>query len=74
MTGGGENSHSFNSDDLSFLTSLADLAAEPFWKRHPKAVWRFFLAVAYRLSPWRRVLFAAPEARRRAIERAGRGP
>jgi len=49
-------------ETFRFLTrevSLADLAAEPFWKRHPKAVWRFFLAVAYRLSPWRRVLFAA---------------
>jgi hypothetical protein len=48
-------------ETFRFLTrevSLADLAAEPFWKRHPKALWRFFLAVAYRLSPWRRVLFA----------------
>ena len=49
-------------ETFRFLTrevSLADLAHEPFWKRHPKALWRFFLAVAYRLSPWRRVLFAA---------------
>jgi hypothetical protein len=48
-------------ETFRFLTrevSLADLASQPSWKRHPKALWRFFLAVAYRLSPWRRVLFA----------------
>ena len=27
-------------------------------RRHPRALWRFFLAVAFRLSPWRRVFFA----------------
>jgi sigma-B regulation protein RsbU (phosphoserine phosphatase) len=48
-------------ETFRFLTrevSVTDLAGEPFWKRHPKTLWRFFLAVAYRLSPWRRVLFA----------------
>jgi hypothetical protein len=48
-------------ETFRFLTrevSLADLERLPFWRRHPKALWRFFLAVAYRLSPWRRVLFA----------------
>ena len=31
----------------------------PWWRRYPRAAVRLFLAVAYRLSPWRRVLFAA---------------
>jgi hypothetical protein len=50
------------SDTFRFLTrevDLEDLAALPAYKRHPRALWRFFLAVSYRLSPWRRVLFAA---------------
>jgi hypothetical protein len=49
-------------ETFRFLTrevSLDDLERRPWWERHPKAAWRFFLAVAYRLSPWRRVLFAA---------------
>ena len=33
--------------------------ALPWYERHPRSLWRFFLAVAFRLSPWRRVLFAA---------------
>jgi hypothetical protein len=48
-------------ETFRFLTrevSLADLETRPAWKRHPIAAWRFFLAIAYRLSPWRRVLFA----------------
>jgi hypothetical protein len=48
-------------ETFRFLTrevSLEDLARRPWYERHPKAAWRFFLAVAYRLSPWRRVLFA----------------
>jgi hypothetical protein len=49
-------------DTFRFLTrevDLADLSTLPWYKRHPRALWRFFLAVSYRLSPWRRVLFAA---------------
>jgi hypothetical protein len=49
-------------DTFRFLTrevDLSDLSGLPWYKRHPRAVWRFFLAVSYRLSPWRRVLFAA---------------
>jgi sigma-B regulation protein RsbU (phosphoserine phosphatase) len=49
-------------DTFRFLTrevDLEDLAGLPAYKRHPRTLWRFFLAVAYRLSPWRRVLFAA---------------
>jgi sigma-B regulation protein RsbU (phosphoserine phosphatase) len=48
-------------ETFRFLTrevSLGDLDRLPGWKRHPESLWRFFLAVAYRLSPWRRVLFA----------------
>jgi len=49
-------------ETFSFLTrevDTSDLAALPWWRRHPRALVRFFLAVAYRLNPWRRVLFAA---------------
>ena len=49
-------------ETFRFLTrevSLGDLERLPVWQRHPQSLWRFFLAVAYRLSPWRRVLFAA---------------
>jgi sigma-B regulation protein RsbU (phosphoserine phosphatase) len=49
-------------ETFRFLTrevDLADLAGLPWWERHPRSLWRFFLAVAFRLSPWRRVLFAA---------------
>jgi hypothetical protein len=48
-------------ETFRFLTrevSVADLERLPWYERQPKALWRFFLAVAYRLSPWRRVLFA----------------
>ena len=48
-------------ETFRFLTrevSVSDLDRLPWYERHPKALWRFFLAVAYRLSPWRRVLFA----------------
>jgi serine phosphatase RsbU (regulator of sigma subunit) len=48
-------------ETFQFLTrevSVADLERLPWYERQPKALWRFFLAVAYRLSPWRRVLFA----------------
>ncbi|MGD8895960.1 MAG: PP2C family protein-serine/threonine phosphatase [Acidobacteriota bacterium] len=49
-------------DTFRFLTrevDLSDLSGLPAHKRHSRALWRFFLAVSYRLSPWRRVLFAA---------------
>ena len=48
-------------ETFRFLTrevNLDDLAARPWHERWPKSALRFFLAVAYRLSPWRRVLFA----------------
>jgi sigma-B regulation protein RsbU (phosphoserine phosphatase) len=49
-------------ETFQFLTrevSTDDLRRLPWYERQPKACWRFFLAVAFRLSPWRRVLFAA---------------
>lgn len=49
-------------DTFRFLTrgvDLEDLTALPWYRRHPRCVWRMFLGVSYRLSPWRRVLFAA---------------
>jgi sigma-B regulation protein RsbU (phosphoserine phosphatase) len=49
-------------ETFRFLTrevDLSDLAGLPWYQRHPRSAWRFFLAVAFRLSPWRRVLFAA---------------
>ena len=49
-------------ETFRFLTrevDTSDLGALPWWRRYPRAAVRFFLAVAYRLSPWRRVLFAA---------------
>src|SRR5262245_59669368 len=36
-----------------------DLRERPWYRRWPRACWRTFLAMAYRLSPWRRILFAA---------------
>lgn len=48
-------------ETFRFLTrevDVADLAGLPWHRRHPRSLWRFFLAVAFRLSPWRRVLFA----------------
>jgi sigma-B regulation protein RsbU (phosphoserine phosphatase) len=49
-------------DTFRFLArevDLEDLSGLPGYRRHPRALWRLFLAVSYRLSPWRRVLFAA---------------
>jgi serine phosphatase RsbU (regulator of sigma subunit) len=49
-------------ETFRFLTrevDVTDLAGLPWWERHPRAFWRFFLAVSFRLSPWRRVFFAA---------------
>jgi serine phosphatase RsbU (regulator of sigma subunit) len=49
-------------ETFRFLTRevrLDDLQRLPWYERRSKALWRFFLAVAHRLSPWRRVLFAA---------------
>ena len=49
-------------ETFSFLTrevDTSDLHGLSWWRRNPRALLRFFLAVAYRLSPWRRVLFAA---------------
>ena len=37
---------------------FAGLRPLPWYKRHPLAAWKIFLAVAYRLSPARRLLFA----------------
>ena len=49
-------------ETFRFLTrevDVTDLAGLPWYERNPRSFWRFFLAVAFRLSPWRRVLFAA---------------
>ena len=49
-------------ETFRFLTrevDTSDLAGLSALRRHPRAAVRFFLAIAYRLSPWRRVLFAA---------------
>jgi phosphoserine phosphatase RsbU/P len=49
-------------ETFRFLTrevDVTDLAGLRWYDRHPRSIWRFFLAVAFRLSPWRRVLFAA---------------
>ncbi len=48
-------------DTFHFFTreiDLSDVQARPWHKRLPIALWRTFHAVAYRLSPWRRILFA----------------
>jgi hypothetical protein len=37
---------------------LQDVRQRPWYERWPIALWRIFEAVAFRLSPWRRVLFA----------------
>lgn len=37
---------------------FARLRGRPWYKRYPLTVWKVYLAVAYRLSPARRVLFA----------------
>jgi serine phosphatase RsbU (regulator of sigma subunit) len=49
-------------ETFRFLTrevDTSDLGVLPWWRRYPRAAVRLFLAVAYRLSPWRRVMFAA---------------
>jgi sigma-B regulation protein RsbU (phosphoserine phosphatase) len=49
-------------ETFRFLTrevDTSDLTALPWYQRRPRALLRFFLAVAFRLSPWRRVLFTA---------------
>jgi serine phosphatase RsbU (regulator of sigma subunit) len=49
-------------DSFGFFASEADrlaLQGEAWYRRWPLLAWRFFLTVAYRLSPARRVLFAA---------------
>lgn len=48
-------------DTFRFFTreiDLADVQGRPWHERWPIALWRTFQAVAYRLSPWRRILFA----------------
>jgi serine phosphatase RsbU (regulator of sigma subunit) len=37
---------------------LGDLKGRPWHRRYPITFWRIFLAVAHRLAPWRRVVFA----------------
>jgi len=49
-------------DTLRFFTREIDFAAlqpQPWYRRYPKAAWKIFLAMAYRLSPARRIVFAA---------------
>ncbi len=49
-------------ETFRFLTrevDTSDLGSLVWWRRFPRALMRLFLAVAYRLNPWRRVLFAA---------------
>jgi sigma-B regulation protein RsbU (phosphoserine phosphatase) len=48
-------------DTLRFFTrevEFADLRERPWHHRYPLALWRVFEAMAYRLSPARRILFA----------------
>ena len=48
-------------DSFEFFTrevELTDLRGRPWYERYPIACWRVFLAMAYRLNPARRVLFA----------------
>jgi serine phosphatase RsbU (regulator of sigma subunit) len=48
-------------DTLRFFTREIDfeaLRARPWYKRYPKTIWLAFLAMAYRLSPPRRLAFA----------------
>jgi len=49
-------------DTVRFFTrdvDFAPLQKLPWYRRYPRTLWRGFLAIAYRLSPPRRVLFAA---------------
>lgn len=48
-------------DAFKFFTKeidFASLEARPWYRRYPVAGWRVFLALAFRLSPPRRILFA----------------
>jgi hypothetical protein len=48
-------------DTYRFFTreiDFSDVTAQAWYKQPPLALWRVFLAMAYRLSPWRRILFA----------------
>jgi phosphoserine phosphatase RsbU/P len=48
-------------DTYRFFTrevEVQDLASLPWFKRYPAIVWRVFEAMAYRLNPARRILFA----------------
>jgi len=48
-------------DTLHFFTreiKFASLRALPWFKRYPQVPWKIFLAMAYRLSPPRRIVFA----------------
>jgi serine phosphatase RsbU (regulator of sigma subunit) len=54
----GEETH----ETMRFFTrevGLTDLERRRFYERYPLSAWRVFLAVAHRLSPWRRVIFGA---------------
>src|SRR6266568_1571663 len=49
-------------DTWRFFTREIDfsgLEQKPWYQRYPAAAWKIFLALAYRLSPARRVIFAA---------------
>jgi serine phosphatase RsbU (regulator of sigma subunit) len=49
-------------DTVQFFTrevDLAGLTGLPWYQRWPRAAWRVFLHIAFRLSPARRLLFAA---------------
>jgi serine phosphatase RsbU (regulator of sigma subunit) len=49
-------------DTLRFFTREIDfssLEGKPWYERYPATAWKVFLAMAFRLSPARRVLFAA---------------
>jgi phosphoserine phosphatase RsbU/P len=48
-------------ESFRFLTRQIDFAAfqdRPWYRRYPLAAWKVFLAIAFRLSPARRILFA----------------
>lgn len=48
-------------DTFRFFTREVDLAgvwSRPWYERYPMAVWKVFLATAFRLSPARRIVFA----------------
>jgi serine phosphatase RsbU (regulator of sigma subunit) len=49
-------------DTVRFFTrevDLAGLTSLPWYRRYPRAAWRIFLHIAFRLSPARRLVFAA---------------